>query len=154
MMSYDASLSFAMWLFLIYMSRTKRVQLKRAGTHFWFVFFAVVWRISTMVISLTGLGEYSEPLSAMLSSCTRTAFRSLTCAPLGILLFLPVAEILTLLCAAFTIRHRAVARHGVEKVEVPPPPPKLAAAWTLGDVVELDGPAVPVVETIPTKEFV
>jgi hypothetical protein len=48
-----------------------------------------------VVVSLKGLGEYSEPLSAMLSSCARTAFRSLTCAPLGILLFLPVAEILT-----------------------------------------------------------
>ncbi|KAJ7838048.1 hypothetical protein B0H13DRAFT_2104064, partial [Mycena leptocephala] len=89
----------------------------------------------------------------MLSSCTRTAFRSLTCAPLGILLLLPIAEILTSLCVAFTIRHRAIARHGVEKVEVPPPLPKLDAAWTLGDVVELDGPAAPATEeTIPAKE--
>jgi hypothetical protein len=42
----------------------------------------------------------------------------------------------------------------VEKVEVPPPLPKLAAAWTLGDIVELDGPAAPVTEeTILAKEF-
>jgi hypothetical protein len=43
----------------------------------------------------------------------------------------------------------------VEKVEVPPPPPKLAAAWTLGDIMELDGPTAPATEeTIPEKEFV
>jgi hypothetical protein len=56
------------------------------------------------------------------------------------------------LCAAFTIRYRAIARHGVEKVEVLPPPPKLAAAWTMGEVVELGGPAAPATEeTIPAK---
>jgi hypothetical protein len=54
---------------------------------------ASLLNLQLVLVILSGFREYSEPLSAMLSSCTRTAFRSLPCAPMGILLFLPVAEI-------------------------------------------------------------
>jgi hypothetical protein len=53
---------------------------------------------------------------------------------------------------AFVVRHRAIARHGKEKVEVPPPPPKFAAAWTLGEVMDLDHTApLPAEGTIELK---
>ncbi|KAF7344124.1 hypothetical protein MVEN_01702200 [Mycena venus] len=124
------------WVFLIIMARWKRAdpQPRRAGTHFRVILIYTFYRIFIAI------------------RCVLGGFGSFTCAPLGVLVFLPVVEILIGLSAAFMVRHRAIARHGKEKIEVPPPPPKFAAAWTLGEVMELDHtPALPAEGTIELK---
>jgi hypothetical protein len=121
---------------------------------------------------LVGINKPTPEFTELLTRCVLGGFGSFTCAPLGVLVFLPVVEILIgrhrthtlfvlflLTCAlitgfstAFVVRHRAIARHGKEKVEVPPPPPKFAAAWTLGEVMELDHTApLPAEGTIELK---
>ncbi|KAJ7046342.1 hypothetical protein C8F04DRAFT_1064014 [Mycena alexandri] len=120
------------------MARWKRAdpQPRRAGTHFQVILIYTFYRI--FLVMLYGINEPTPEFTELLTRCVLGGFRSFTCAPLGALIFLPVVEILIGLSTAFMVRHRAIARHGKEKVEVPRPPPKFAAAWTLGEVMELD----------------
>ncbi|KAJ7753507.1 hypothetical protein B0H16DRAFT_1544361 [Mycena metata] len=126
------------WVLLITMARWKRAdpQPRRAGIHFRLILLYTFYRICIVMVG--GIEKPAPEFTQLLTRCALGGFRSFTCAPLGALVFLPVVEILIGLSAAFVVRHRAVARHGKEKVEVPPPAPTFAAAWTLGEVMELD----------------
>ncbi|KAJ7444309.1 hypothetical protein FB451DRAFT_1294293 [Mycena latifolia] len=140
------------WVLLIIMARWKRAdpQPRRAGTHFRVILIYTFYRI--FIAMLGGINKPTPEFTELLIHCVLGGFGSFTCTPLGVLVFLPVVEILIGLSAAFMVRHRALARHGKEKVEVPPPPPKFAAAWTLGEVMELDHtPALPAEGTIELK---
>ncbi|KAJ6506988.1 hypothetical protein C8R45DRAFT_971191 [Mycena sanguinolenta] len=135
---------------------------RRAGTHFRVILLYTFYRIvigalqsthptlKLLLIGLTamlvGIDKPTPEFKELLTRCVLAGFGSFTCAPLGVLVFLPAVEILIGLAAAFMVRHRAIAKHGKEKVEVPPPPPKFAAAWTLGEVMELDH-----TRTLPTE---
>ncbi|KAJ7512404.1 hypothetical protein B0H11DRAFT_1951064 [Mycena galericulata] len=140
------------WVLLIIMARWKRAdpQPRRAGTHFRVILIYTIYRI--FIAMVVGINKPTPDFTELLTHCVLGGFGSFTCAPLGVLVFLPVVEIFIGFSAAFMVRHRAIARHGKERVEVPPPPPKFAAAWTLGEVIELDHiPALPAEGTIDLK---
>ncbi|KAJ7346357.1 hypothetical protein DFH08DRAFT_213612 [Mycena albidolilacea] len=134
------------------MARWKRAdtQPRRAGTHFWVILIYTFYRI--FIAMLVGINKPTPEFTELLTRCVLGDFGSFTCAPLEVLVFLPIVEILIGLSTAFMVRHRAIARYGKERVEVPPPPPKFAAAWTLGEVMELDHTeALPAEGTIELK---
>ncbi|KAJ7617177.1 hypothetical protein FB45DRAFT_223168 [Roridomyces roridus] len=136
---FDAVYSTLIWAMLIFITRWKRGQphQKRAGTHFLAVQIYIVYRIFSVML-LAFRKPYSE-FAAMATHCLRgVAFLSVTCAPLGVAVVFPVIELLLAGVIAFLIRKRAIAKHGTAQVDTPPPPPKLVAAWKLGEIMELD----------------
>ncbi|KAJ6582674.1 hypothetical protein DFH09DRAFT_1309614 [Mycena vulgaris] len=82
----------------------------------------------------------TTPVGALVASCAAIGFRGMGCTAVGVHIFLPLANVATIICAACKLYHRAKAIHGSAQVEAPPPPPAYAAAWTLAYVVELDLP--------------
>ncbi|KAJ7722216.1 hypothetical protein B0H16DRAFT_1699380 [Mycena metata] len=106
--------------------------------------------ISTVIFGLLlAFHSVKSPIfTALASSCTAVGFRAHACAPLGMLAFLPIAEIFTFICASVIIRRLGVVRYGSAMVQLPvpppppPPPPQYAAAWAIVGVVELDKPVI------------
>ncbi|KAJ7617178.1 hypothetical protein FB45DRAFT_1034471 [Roridomyces roridus] len=154
--SFGAVYSTFIWAMLILNARWKRgePQQKRAGTHFLVLRIFIVYRIllgkipaqltrCSLIRSLTvmflGVSKPSSEFTAMASHCLReAALLSGTCAPLGVTIVFPIAELFLAGAIAFLIRTRAIAKHGTAQVDTPPPPPKLVAAWKLGEIMELD----------------
>ncbi|KAJ7617181.1 hypothetical protein FB45DRAFT_933580, partial [Roridomyces roridus] len=131
--------SIFIWAMLIFIARWKRgqPQQKRAGTHFLVVQIYIVYRI--FLVMLVAFRKPTPEFTAMATHCLRgVAFLSGTCAPLGVAVVFPVVELLLAGAIAFLIRNRAIARHGRAQVDMPPPPPKLVPAWTLGEIMGLD----------------
>ncbi|KAJ7752375.1 hypothetical protein B0H16DRAFT_1546824 [Mycena metata] len=129
-----AVLSLVAWVLLIALSRSKKLDSRRVSAHFGCTLTGSVYKF--LLVCLVLRAKRSEAFSEFLSTCGRTGFRSLACTPLGTLLLGPIVEILIFLVAAFTIRRRAIAKYGVQQVEVPAPPRELVAAWTMAHGTE------------------
>ncbi|KAJ7501894.1 hypothetical protein B0H11DRAFT_2368790 [Mycena galericulata] len=100
-------------------------------------FILAIWLIETIFIVLPDPHFSSSPFWTFVSSCAKTHFISSgKCA--GITLLLPVVNLLLILGTAWTIYRQARAEHpGYRKVEHPPPPPEVVAAWTVARVEDL-----------------
>ncbi|KAJ7693820.1 hypothetical protein B0H17DRAFT_1199514 [Mycena rosella] len=99
----------------------------------------------------------------MLTECTAEGFLTLGCIPIGLDVILPVVILASLLCASWTVYHRAVAIHGEAEIPLPAetahpanfwptkyPPGSNVPVWMLAHIAETecDSGAKSVVELI------
>ncbi|KAJ7762651.1 hypothetical protein B0H16DRAFT_518489 [Mycena metata] len=148
LMGWFAVSSSVLWFAGVTFIRSKERTCRPVYAYFYCTMFGTVARTVGFFATLTPQKDgppNSWMLSAIRTSCTQNGFRSLrslTCAPVGILLSCLILEISIASVAAIIICRRAVAKYGVEQVLVPVPPPELVAAWTMADITE-DEPLVP-----------
>ncbi|KAJ6626627.1 hypothetical protein B0H10DRAFT_1997914 [Mycena sp. CBHHK59/15] len=95
--------------------------LSRVGIHFQLVnFLFVSWILSMVVVPLRHPDRWSAFMSAI-SACGVDRFLALRCIPIGLDVVLPLAILATLICASWTVYHRAVALHGEQvSLEIAP----------------------------------
>ncbi|KAJ7137300.1 hypothetical protein C8R46DRAFT_1234690 [Mycena filopes] len=152
----------ATWIFLLFLFYRAREHTlpASAGWHASATIYLAVARSILVAFNcvIVLLSPHTPTFAALATSCGAVGFRSHACAPLGVLLFLPIAEVVTLACASATIRRRAFLRYGSARVQLipplpppppPPPAPRFVAAWTLGDIAELDTPLVSATAAVP-----
>ncbi|KAJ7717466.1 hypothetical protein B0H16DRAFT_1897970 [Mycena metata] len=151
-MSCFSTLTCRTWILLFFLfCRSKRyLPFVGAGWHANATLFLAGGRLFFLIFGLLlAFHSVKSPIfTALASSCTAVGFRAHACAPLGMLAFLPIAEIFTFICASVIIRRLGVVRYGSAMVQLPvpppppPPPPQYAAAWAIVGVVELDKPVI------------